>query len=144
MTMSDFSQDQDRYIPEPDENVLIAALRNQDDIPILMDIVGEQLPARKNQEAHFSQSMQNANKITDDATVDEASSDIGTSVAPTLLIEETPTAEAHTEETKDVSLSLTSSELEAALAVVLKRMLPTIASEVVEELQKKALVSAQS
>jgi hypothetical protein len=55
--MSDFLQDQTDYLPEPDESILMAALRNKDDIPILMDIVGEQLPSRVSQEMHLSRTL---------------------------------------------------------------------------------------
>ena len=46
---------EEEFIPEPDESVLISALRNQDDIPILMDVVGEGLAPKVSQEGHLSQ-----------------------------------------------------------------------------------------
>ena len=42
--MSDVLSDVNMYLSEPDETVLTAALRNKDDIPILMDIVGDDTP----------------------------------------------------------------------------------------------------
>jgi hypothetical protein len=52
---------------EPDEDTLGAALRNQDDIPILMDVIADQ--ASVSQEAHFSKSFDELNK-SDSVPVD--------------------------------------------------------------------------
>lgn len=55
--MSDVLSDAHMYLSEPDETVLTAALRNKDDIPILMDIVGEDSESPISQEMHFKNSM---------------------------------------------------------------------------------------
>ena len=59
--MSDVLSDAQMYLSEPDETVLTAALRNKDDIPILMDIVGEdddEVPVISvSQETHLKNSL---------------------------------------------------------------------------------------
>lgn len=54
--MSDVLSDVNMYLSEPDETVLTAALRNKDDIPILMDIVGDETPPIS-QEEHLQSSI---------------------------------------------------------------------------------------
>ena len=55
--MSDLAAQHDGGIFEPDEETLMSALRNQDDIPILMDIVTDQTPFSAGQEMHLAQSI---------------------------------------------------------------------------------------
>ena len=55
--MSDLAAQHDGGIFEPDEETLMSALRNQDDIPILMDIVTDQAPFSAGQEMHLTQSI---------------------------------------------------------------------------------------
>ena len=52
---------------EPDEHTLMSALRNQDDIPILMDVVAEKLSATVSQESQFSDAMEGLDRIQNDA-----------------------------------------------------------------------------
>ncbi|MFQ3185718.1 hypothetical protein [Marinomonas primoryensis] len=54
--MSDLATQHNDGIFEPDEETLMSALRNQDDIPILMDIVADQTPFSAGQEMHLAQS----------------------------------------------------------------------------------------
>jgi hypothetical protein len=56
--MSDLVAQYDGAVPELDEETLVSALRNQDDIPILMDVVVEQVHVGVSQETHFSQSFE--------------------------------------------------------------------------------------
>ena len=54
--MSDVLSDAQMYLSEPDETVLTAALRNKDDIPILMDVVGaDEVTTPVSQEMHLKQ-----------------------------------------------------------------------------------------
>ncbi|WP_417506615.1 hypothetical protein [Marinomonas gallaica] len=56
--MSDVLSDAQMFMSEPDETVLTAALRNKDDIPILMDIVGADDAATPiSQEMHLKKSL---------------------------------------------------------------------------------------
>lgn len=135
--MSDFTQEQDHYIPEPDENVLMAALRNQDDIPILMDIVGEQLPPRINQEMHLTQS------IHSDATINlknRSDSEEPSEILP--LAEATdPTAtlasgaQEASSEAQEVSSGTQQALIQAAIQRAFTRLLPQLVTEVVKELK---------
>ncbi|NLQ18048.1 hypothetical protein HGG82_10455 [Marinomonas sp. M1K-6] len=59
--MSDLATQHDDGVFEPDEETLISALRNQDDIPILMDVVEEHVSASISQEIHLSQSLDGPN-----------------------------------------------------------------------------------
>lgn len=54
--MSDLASSQDDGTFEPDEETLMSALRNQDDIPILMDIVNDTESFTSRQEAHLRHS----------------------------------------------------------------------------------------
>ncbi|MEO9275130.1 hypothetical protein ABFY09_09715 [Marinomonas sp. 5E14-1] len=58
--MSDVAT-QKNEVFEPDEDTLISALRNQDDIPILMDVVAEQVAACASQEDHLTQTLDGLN-----------------------------------------------------------------------------------
>lgn len=110
--MSDSPSDNKyQYVPEPDESVLMAALRNQDDIPILMDVVGENLPQRTSQEQYLTSAMtREADKSSDQKSTIQ-------------------TSERHT-----VSPDL----LHAAIEKALQRMLPQLADEVLKELKNLA------
>ncbi|WP_067215208.1 hypothetical protein ACPUEK_00030 [Marinomonas gallaica] len=56
--MSDVLSDAQMFLSEPDETVLTAALRNKDDIPILMDIVGaDDAVTPISQEMHLKKSL---------------------------------------------------------------------------------------
>ncbi|MBJ7537970.1 hypothetical protein [Marinomonas transparens] len=55
--MPDLATQHDDGVFEPDEDTLINALRNQDDIPILMDVVTEQVSSSMSQEGHLAHSI---------------------------------------------------------------------------------------
>lgn len=68
--MSDVAT-QKNEVFEPDEDTLISALRNQDDIPILMDVVAEQVAARASQEDHLARALDNTSAEEVDPAVSE-------------------------------------------------------------------------
>ena len=53
--MSDLAAHHEGGALEPDEETLVSAFRNQDDIPILMDVVAEQVATCASQEEHLVQ-----------------------------------------------------------------------------------------
>ncbi|MCZ2723519.1 hypothetical protein O1D97_18370 [Marinomonas sp. 15G1-11] len=116
--MSDLPQEHENLVAEPDENVLIAALRNQDDIPILMDIVGDHVSLSVSQEVHLSDKMEkeftqeDCTGVVADNGLPRASSDV-----------------------EKISLTeFDSAQLHKAISTVIERLLPTIVSNVVAEL----------
>lgn len=124
--MSDVLSDTEMYSAEPDETVLTAALRNKDDIPILMDIVGE-ASAPVSQEQHFVQSFTNDKSQQPDAA-EEPALEAGATA--------TPVTDSKAESTAKASLDIDSERLSAAIEAVLQRKLPEIVQEVVLELSK--------
>lgn len=128
--MSDVLSDTEMYSSEPDETVLTAALRNKDDIPILMDIVGE-ISAPVSQEEHLVHSFSHESLYavepqTDTEEFDEITADAGMSDVQ----DEADSAE------QEVALELDQARLAAAIESVLQRKLPEIVQEVVLELSK--------
>lgn len=113
--MSDVLSDAQMYLSEPDETVLTAALRNQDDIPILMDIVGEE-SASVSQADHLAQSLSSE---SDDSDRNAARVDL-----------ETENQEA------DLPAQYSQEALATAIEAVMRRKLPEIVNEVVLELSK--------
>ena len=114
--MSDVLSDAQMYLSEPDETVLTAALRNQDDIPILMDIVGDE-SVSVSQEDYLAKSL------------------AGDTVRPSSDIDNTEPEDAHVREA-DASIQYSQEALSAAIESVLRRKLPEIVNEVVLELSK--------
>lgn len=55
--MSELTSQHEDSVLEPDEDTLISALRNQDDIPILMDIVADSAAASLSQEDYLVNSL---------------------------------------------------------------------------------------
>lgn len=68
--MSDLATHHDNGAFEPDEETLISALRNQDDIPILMDVVAEQVAACASQEDHLVQILDGSSDEREAKTTD--------------------------------------------------------------------------
>lgn len=101
--MSDMAAQRNGVL-EPDEEVLISALRNQDDIPILMDIVAEQVAACPSQEDHLIQSLDET-----DGKVEAKDTDISTANFSQELISK-------------------------SIADVLERRLPELVAEVIQTL----------
>lgn len=118
--MADFPEEYEHTVVEPDENVLIAALRNQDDIPILMDIVGDHVSLNVSQEVHFSEKMHNESS-ENQHSLNNLSSDM----------EQNSTALSEAE----TSGSINAERIQAAVQKAIEKFLPDIVSEVVKELQ---------
>ncbi|AEF53380.1 hypothetical protein [Marinomonas posidonica] len=106
--MSDLATNQNEEIHEPDEEALISALRNQDDIPILMDVVTDPDSEEDgvSQEEHFVHS------VEDIAAQAKSSVDDVAVAYPT-----SPEA------------------LEYAIASVLEKRLPELVAEVIQVMQ---------
>ena len=133
--MSDFTQEQDHYIPEPDENVLMAALRNQDDIPILMDIVGEQLPPRINQEMHLTQSIHPDAKMPLKNHSDAAPKPDFEQPSGVASLNEVDQTAALSSGVQEASSGSQETLIQAAIERAFTRLLPQLVSEVVKELK---------
>ena len=140
--MSDLATQYDDGVFEPDEETLISALRNQDDIPILMDIVAERVDVEKtafsvSQEEHLAHSF-------DDPLMDEELKE--------EAVSESVQQEASQNDFFDHSLdtatpdnvvadSVLSQELIAkTIAEVLEKRLPELVSEVMQALQSARAV----
>lgn len=109
---------------EPDEDTLMTALRNQDDIPILMDIVAEKLVSSVSQEAQFSEAMESF-----DATQDE--------VIPVLLQEEQAKPQAPADTTQqDNEASDRRALITQAMTTVLEKRLPDLVQEVLQAMDE--------
>lgn len=128
--MSDVLSDTEMYSSEPDETVLTAALRNKDDIPILMDIVGE-ATTPISQEQHFVQSFTNDKSPQPD-------------VSEEPILEEpviaAPVTDSKVESSAKAVSEIDSERLAVAIEAVLQRKLPEIVQEVVLELSKNETV----
>lgn len=112
--MSDLATSHDDIF-EPDEEALISALRNQDDIPILMDIVADQVSSSVSQEAHFVQSLDDHKNATQD---DEKG------IPPVLA-----------EKVSALSVSSPSqAQIAKAITDVLEKRLPELVVEVIQAL----------
>jgi hypothetical protein len=135
--MSDLATQYDDGVFEPDEETLMSALRNQDDIPILMDIVAERESLSASQETHLEQSFsehkeQDAKQqdILDDNVSQEAYQNDSKEESPALSQDEVVTLN------DVVTESTLSQELIAkTIADVLERRLPELVSEVMQALQ---------
>ena len=136
--MSDLATQYDDGVFEPDEETLMSALRNQDDIPILMDIVTDKMDADKpsfsaSQEEHLANSF-------DDTIADDDRQDKGVSGGDQ---QETPLDDSLEHSLDDVVTldnvvpdSALSQELIAkTIADVLEKRLPELVSEVMKALQ---------
>jgi len=135
--MSDLAAQYDDGVFEPDEETLISALRNQDDIPILMDIVAEKEPLARSQEAHLAQSFSEHKE--QDIGLQEVLNDSALQDSPEKQIEEVSLDMASDDVvTLDdvVAESSFSQELIAkTIADVLEKRLPELVLEVMQVLQ---------
>jgi len=154
--MSDVLSDAQMYLSEPDETVLTAALRNKDDIPILMDIVGEdddEVPVISvSQETHLKNSL--AHEEQDVALSDSAETS-AEAIADVVEPLEATLKEAFAEESSNGFLGKTSDEHSVvhiseketshhtdqslvALAIqrVLEKRLPDLVTEVLQEIER--------
>ncbi|MBM6552218.1 hypothetical protein [Marinomonas ostreistagni] len=163
--MSDVLSDVNMYLSEPDETVLTAALRNKDDIPILMDIVGDDTPL-VSQEEHLQSSVTidpEVRPVTAKAVSAKKDTMLKRPVVPTTTatptisteqaafhaakraLEQPQTAadstdqaaptEAHSESAAQASPS--SNLLSEVIQTVLERKLPEIVEEVMLEIAKR-------
>lgn len=116
--MSDLATHHDDGIFEPDEETLMSALRNQDDIPILMDIVADQTPFSAGQEMHLAQSFdgsqaRNESEQDEDAQVE--------AVAPADIL---------------TSSNVSQELIAKTIADVLEKRLPELVLEVMQALHE--------
>jgi hypothetical protein len=120
--MTDTYFDIDNLELEPDEGVLAAALRNKDDIPILMDVVSAKVATHVSQADYLAQSLKVGSQSEEE------------SVEPAL-----PPASPIAEENEQASTSLavTREQISQAISAVLQRQLPQLVAEVMTELDKQ-------
>jgi len=116
--MSDLATQHDDGIFEPDEETLMSALRNQDDIPILMDIVADQTPFSAGQEMHLTQS------FDDSQARNESEQDEGSQV------------EAVTPADMLTSSNVSQELIAKTIANVLEKRLPELVLEVMQALHE--------
>jgi hypothetical protein len=127
---------EEEFIPEPDESVLISALRNQDDIPILMDVVGDSLVPKVSQEGHLSQILAQGLEEELDTPFEKeellaASSSASDSVTQSL---------SHTH---DTALNVEPAQLQKAIENAFVKLLPRLIEEVVQELASSEIAGKQ-
>lgn len=113
--MSDLATQHDDGVFEPDEETLMSALRNQDDIPILMDIVADHASLATSQEGHLTQSL-------DDSPAQ-----------PENMKSEKQAVEEPKED-RVPSVSLSHELIAKTIAGVLERRLPELVAEVMQAL----------
>lgn len=65
------------HTPEPDEKLLSEALKNKDDIPILMDVIADELKARVSQEDYFANAIADPIPVLSDVTELDVESALG-------------------------------------------------------------------
>ncbi|TYL46742.1 hypothetical protein [Marinomonas sp. IMCC 4694] len=133
--MSDLATSQDDGIFEPDEETLMSALRNQDDIPILMDIVSDADAFTSRQEAYLRQSF-------DDNAPDKPLP-LEAHLAPSLptSISNEPSRENEVESvSKDTvsvpTLAVSQDQVASAITAALERRLPIFMAELVAEVMQ--------
>lgn len=120
---------EEEFVPEPDESVLMSALRNQDDIPILMDVVGESLAPKVSQEGHLSQVIaQGADSELDDPFEKEELLAVSSSAEESVI---EPTTLSNNE-----SLNLDPTRLQDAIEKAFAKLLPSLIEEVMNELEQ--------
>jgi hypothetical protein len=120
--MTDTYFDIDNLELEPDEGVLAAALRNKDDIPILMDVVSAKVATHVSQADYLAQSLKVGSQSEEE------------SVEPALN-PASPIAEEN--EQTSTSLAVTREQISQAISAVLQRQLPQLVAEVMTELDKQ-------
>ncbi len=122
---------EEEFIPEPDENVLMSALRNQDDIPILMDVVGESLAPKISQAGHLSQVLaQGAESETDlDLPTKKEELIAASSTAAVSVTEPTPSND-------NLTSSIEPERLQQAIEKAFAKLLPSLVEAVVNELEQ--------
>lgn len=115
--MSDLATQAQQSGFEPDEETLISALRNQDDIPILMDVVTEQVSASLSQADHLQHT------LSDQPTeLEVTASDVKIEAAENVATDNGPTA----------------AQISQAVESVLQKRLPELVSEVLQALNSQS------
>ncbi|SBS30079.1 hypothetical protein MAQ5080_01580 [Marinomonas aquimarina] len=150
--MSDVLSDAQMYLSEPDETVLTAALRNKDDIPILMDVVGaDEVTTPVSQEMHLKKLLSSDKEPEKAAThfqyeppetrksefQYEPPEDTVAEVAQTVTSSVKQSAEALATAPQKSSKSDQSQIIAAAIRSVLERRLPQLVAEVMTEISKR-------
>lgn len=120
--MTDTYFDIDDLELEPDEGVLAAALRNKDDIPILMDVVSAKVATHVSQADYLAQSL----KVGAQSEEEPAEATLSPVSPVADEIEQTST-----------SLAVTQEQISQAISAVLQRQLPQLVAEVMTELDKQ-------
>ncbi|WP_417528177.1 hypothetical protein [Marinomonas shanghaiensis] len=147
--MSDLATQYDDGVFEPDEEILMSALRNQDDIPILMDIVAEIKPIPVMQDVHITQPLGNAEEpsallhkaqlednVPDDSVRDALDEPYDDSVEDALDEPHDDSLDGVVTLNDVVTESALSQELIAkTIASVLEKRLPDLVAEVMQALQ---------
>lgn len=160
--MSDVLSDVNMYLSEPDETILTAALRNKDDIPILMDIVGDDTPA-VSQAEHLQDALpidsqvrpvvaKKEATITHDLAVNTPTTQASESVqrstesvafsmaqqAITAAPSEAATTASSTDSAAEQARQTLDAEMLAdVIQTVLERKLPDIVQDVMQEMAKR-------
>jgi len=120
---------EEEFIPEPDESVLISALRNQDDIPILMDVVGESLVPKISQEGHLSQILaQGLDDVLETPFEKEELIAASSSSSASGSVIQAPSL------ANESALKIEPARLQIAIENAFAKMLPSLIEEVVQEL----------
>lgn len=119
---------EEEFIPEPDESVLMSALRNQDDIPILMDVVGESLAPKVSQAGHLSQVLAQGSESEQEDPLEKEELIAASSPAAESVIE------AHSPSNDDEN-NTESAQLQQAIERAFAKVLPSLIEEVVKELE---------
>ncbi len=126
---------------EPDEHTLSAALRNQDDIPILMDIVLDKLTASMSQESQLADALEHQRSAAaislpeDSAQVDD--------ITPAVTVEE-PKYDEHRSESvsvdpiNDEGDEFTRAQITKAVSIVLAKRLPELVQEVLNTMSESS------
>ncbi|QUX97445.1 hypothetical protein C0J08_19480 [Marinomonas sp. CT5] len=132
--MSDFAAQHDDGFFEPDEETLISALRNQDDIPILMDVVSESVASSVSQEAHLAQSFDEA-KHQAETSSSEVKSDEHKQADSAEIPQSHDLDDIITLDDVVNEPALSHAVISKAIADVLEKRLPELVSEVMQALQ---------
>ncbi|MEO9653546.1 hypothetical protein [Marinomonas sp.] len=115
--MSDLATQAEQSGFEPDEETLISALRNQDDIPILMDVVTEQLSVNLSQADHLQHTLSDH----------PAELEVTASAAKVEAVENAATGNEPT-----------AAQISQAVESVLQKRLPELISEVLQALNSQS------
>ncbi|MCB5162587.1 hypothetical protein [Marinomonas algarum] len=131
--MSDLAASHDEGTFEPDEETLMSALRNQDDIPILMDIVRDSEGFTSGQETHLRHSIDEA---PHESPVEVSQEEDQEQKYASPEVEESENATV-SEATPKSSLSLSQEQVTLAIHSAMEKHLPTFMATLVEEVMQE-------